>query len=82
MIKKSALIALVLAILFLGGCAVYHVPGHRLAVAPLYASNAHYHSASVRIVTHHHGIVKKRIVQKRYGHKHPHRHHHNHSYHH
>jgi len=78
MIKKSALIALVLAILFLGGCAIYPVPGHGLAVAPLYASSTHYHSTPVHLITHYHGIVKKRVVQKRYRHKHLHRHSHRH----
>jgi hypothetical protein len=83
MIKRYLLVAsLALFILFLGGCAVYHVPGHGLAVAPLYASNTHYHSVPVRIVTHHHGFVTKRIVKKRYHHKHLRRHSHNHSHHH
>jgi hypothetical protein len=80
MIKKFLLT--LLFVLFFAGCAFYHVPGHGVTVAPLLLTSTHYHTSPVVVTSHHHGMVTKRVVRKRYGHKHPHSHHHKYRNHH
>ena len=80
MIKKFLLT--VLFVLFFSGCAFYHVPGHGVSVVPLLSTSTHYHTSPVIVTTHHHGVVTKRVVRKRYAHNHTHNHHRKHKHHH